>query len=122
MEQINEQFVTPADEELLSKFFKEQRVDISDDGFTRRVMNHLPKCSLWLNRIWTVVCVAIAIVFGVMTRAWQSVMGTLQGLLADVLTSNFFTMSPLSTVYLLLVGLAVIGSLGLLSKERELAF
>lgn len=45
------------DELIVRKFFEENKVDIPDDGFSRRVMRRLPDRARRLNRIWTAVCV-----------------------------------------------------------------
>ena len=116
-----DEYMTARDEELVKHFFEEHQVDIADDGFTSRVMNQLPERTQWLNRIWTVICLTFGIVLAVVTRAWQSIIGTLQGLLADTLTNNFFSGTPISTMYLTVVAVAAIVCFGILSKERELA-
>ena len=118
------------DEELVSMFFDEQKAIIENDGFfdersverfTQSVMSCLPQRAQRLNRLWTVFCLALAIGFAIVARVWHSAIGTLQGLLADTLTNNFFSATPLSTMYLTVVAVAAIVCFGILSKERELA-
>jgi len=57
----NNQFLS--DDELVAMFFDENRQEISDDGFSQRVMEQLPSRSVRLNRIWTLVCSLLGIVF-----------------------------------------------------------
>lgn len=51
-----------ADDKLLKQFFAEQKQEIADEGFSGRVMQHLPGRAQRLSGIWTSVCTAIAIV------------------------------------------------------------
>ena len=47
------------DELLVSKFFDENKIDVADNGFSRRVTRRLPDRERRLNRIWTAVCLAL---------------------------------------------------------------
>lgn len=50
------------DELLVRKFFEENKIEIPDAGFSRRVMRRLPDRTRRLNRIWTAICVAVGVV------------------------------------------------------------
>lgn len=51
---------------LLRDFFAENKQEIADNGFSRRVMHHLPDRSNRLARIWSafVMTVAAALLYG----------------------------------------------------------
>ena len=44
------------DDKLLTSFFAEHRQEIADNGFSRRVLRHLPDRSRHLAQIWTAFC------------------------------------------------------------------
>lgn len=59
--------MTDDNELLLKRFFSEAaQQTISDDGFTDRVMQHLPSRINWFTRLWNVGCVLIFIVLFVL--------------------------------------------------------
>ena len=50
------------DDKLLTSFFAEHRQEIADNGFSRRVLRHLPDRSRHLAQIWTAFCFTLALV------------------------------------------------------------
>ena len=48
--------MTENDEQMLIRFFEENKLEIADDGFTGRVARQLPSKVGKLNRIWSVIC------------------------------------------------------------------
>jgi len=57
------------DEILLKDFFRENRQEIADDGFSRRVMNRLPERRIWivsqlLTALTVVLSMGVFIYFG----------------------------------------------------------
>ena len=57
--------MTESDEQMLIRFFDENRQEIEDNGFTARVSRQLPSRAEKLSRIWSVICwiVGIALFF-----------------------------------------------------------
>ena len=56
------------DEKLIAKFFAENKQEFVDNGFSERVMQRLPaQEAVLLNRIWTLLCVAVGVVFIALT-------------------------------------------------------
>ena len=51
------------DEQMLIRFFEENRLEIEDNGFTERVVRQLPTRAVKLNRIWTLICWVVGISF-----------------------------------------------------------
>ena len=50
------------DEQLIARFFAENKQNIADKGFTRQVMRQLPVPAQQLNRLWTAICSVAAVV------------------------------------------------------------
>ncbi|KAA6307821.1 hypothetical protein EZS27_040505 [termite gut metagenome] len=50
------------DDELLKQFFSEQKKEIADNGFTRRVIRHLPDRRKRLATLWTMFCSFCAVI------------------------------------------------------------
>ena len=110
------------DERLLERFFGEQLFEVTDDGFSHRVMKKIPDRARRLNRLWTALCLVAAVAFIIAERGLTAMVGSLQGLWADVSTHELLSrLNPL-TVYLALVLLAAVGSYRLLAAERRHVF
>ena len=63
---------------LLKQFFQEaSQQQIADNGFTERVMQHLPQHSLlaahrrWLTRLWTMFCIVVFAILFVLFDGWN---------------------------------------------------
>lgn len=57
------------DDLLVRKFFEDNRISVTDNGFSQRVMQRLPRRARRLNRIWTVICAVAGLIF-VFTSDW----------------------------------------------------
>lgn len=66
----NEQMaLNDADEQLLQAFFADHQEEIADDGFSNRVMQHLPAPShRRMERWWQVACLVMGVIFIVSTQ------------------------------------------------------
>ena len=66
----NEQMaLNDADEQLLQAFFADHQEEIADDGFSDRVMQHLPAPShRRMERWWQVACLVMGVIFIVSTQ------------------------------------------------------
>lgn len=54
--------MTDKNDILVERFLKENRQEIPDDGFSRKVMQHLPvETPLELSRRWTVLCWSVCL-------------------------------------------------------------
>ncbi len=78
--------MTENDEQLLMRFFDEQRQDIADNGFTQQVMRHLPARTMRINRWWTVLCWAIGIAFFFLVDGVGQLRQVASSLFSDVLS------------------------------------
>lgn len=64
-------------DKLLRDFFAENKQEIADNGFSRRVMRRLPDRSYRLARIWSALVTALAAVLfirlGGLEAAWETI-------------------------------------------------
>ena len=54
--------MTENDELLLRQYMKSQRQEISDNGFSKRVLQHLPDRIFRISRIWSAFCLIACVV------------------------------------------------------------
>jgi hypothetical protein len=89
------------DEELVMQFFESNRIEIDDDGFSKRVMSQLPSRSVRLNRIWTAACWIIGIAVFFLCNGWKQL---------GVLISNAYgnLVGAMSSMQLITVSPAII--------------
>ena len=91
------------DDLLVKAFFEEHTHEIADHGFSKRVMRHLPDRSRRLNRIWTIVCCVLGIVFFVAVRGWHVMADALSVCVRTVPAQDVFQLSPLTIVLSVLI-------------------
>ena len=74
MGSVNEQLaLSDADELMLQAFFTDHQEAIADDGFSDRVMQHLPAPShRRIERWWQVACIVMGVIFIVSTQMVSS--------------------------------------------------
>lgn len=65
-------------DKLLEQFFADNRQEIADNGFSRRVMHHLPRRNQHLSEIWTAFCFTLALVLFVVLDGLELILGTLR--------------------------------------------
>ena len=107
---------------LLKQFFQEaSQQQIADDGFTERVMRHLPQHSLlvahrrWLTRLWTMFCIVVFAILFVLFDGW-----TLLAIQLEVLVRTMAVQTisiNLLMVATILFGLLFVGVGEVISSE-----
>lgn len=105
------------DELLVRKFFEENKIEIPDAGFSRRVMRCLPDRTRRLNRIWTAICVAVGVVMCVKFDWLSSLSAQVKSLADTVMSNHVISENPI----LLLFGLLFViflGGYNLIMAER----
>ena len=65
-------------DKLLRDFFSENKQEIADNGFSRRVMHHLPERSNHLARIWAAFVMIVAVVLFFWMGGLEAIWGTLR--------------------------------------------
>lgn len=80
-----------ADDKILKKFFAENKQEIADNGFTRRVMHRLPDRSYRLANILTAICMAVAIVVFIVSDGLMAIVGILREIFVSIVQNNAAT-------------------------------
>ena len=65
-------------DKLLRDFFAENKQEIADNGFSRRVMHHLPDRSNRLARIWSAFVMTVAAALFVWLGGLEATWGTIR--------------------------------------------
>lgn len=63
------------DDKLLQQFFSDNRKEIEDNGFSRRVMHHLPNRYYRISQLWSLFCFTLAVVLFFVLDGLQLVLG-----------------------------------------------
>ena len=93
---------------LLQQFFSEAaNQQIDDNGFTERVMQHLPSRMNWFVRIWNTVCIVLFAVLFVVFRGWDLLAVQLEVMLRTMSTQSFSI--NLLMVFTIVFGLLFVG-------------
>ena len=93
---------------LLQQFFSEaasQQID--DNGFTERVMQHLPSRMNWFVRIWNTVCIVLFAGLFIAFRGWDLLAVQLEVMLRTLGTHSFSI--NLLMVFTIVFGLLFVG-------------
>lgn len=86
------------DDKLLKDFFDENRQEIEDNGFSRRVLHRLPGHSRRLSQIWTTFCFTLALVLFVALDGLQLVLGTLRETFTSTVENSATQLDPKSLI------------------------
>ena len=102
------------DEKLIAKFFAKNKQEFADNGFSERVMQRLPaQEAVLLNRIWTLLCVAVGVIFIALTAGLACIQTILHNILGDFIgqfaSVDLHNVSPLIAVVFFLTLLSVAG-------------
>uniref|UniRef100_A0AB33J9W6 DUF5056 domain-containing protein n=1 Tax=Prevotella sp. GTC17259 TaxID=3236795 RepID=A0AB33J9W6_9BACT len=89
------------DDRLLIQFFEENREEIEDRGFSKRVMRQIPKPSLWFNRIWTAFWSLAGVAFFIHADGFKWFKTFVTNLTGDLSGSfvSFYTSTSISPLY-----------------------
>lgn len=85
-------------DKLLRDFFAENKQEIVDNGFSRRVMHHLPGRSNRLARIWSAFVMAVAAVLFVWLGGLQAVWGTIREVFIGMINHDAASLDPKSVI------------------------
>ena len=75
------------DDKLIREFFAKQKQEIPDNGFSRRVMHHLPYRTGLLVKIWSVFITLVAVVLFFAYDGLQAVAGTARDIFVSMVQS-----------------------------------
>ena len=94
-------------EKLLHDFFAENKQEIADNGFSQRIMHHLPSQSNWLTRIRTALIVIIGTILFVWLGGVEATLRNMQEATANIDQKSLIII----TIVLLCLGVKKICSL-----------
>ena len=102
-------------DKLLRDFFAENKQEIADNGFSRRVMHHLPDRSYRLARLWSAFVMAIATVLFVWMGGLEAAWGTIREVFIGMINHGATSLDPksiiIATVVLLFMATRKVASL-----------
>ena len=81
-------------------FMKEQKQEIPDNGFSRRVMRSLPDRSRLLNKIWSCICIAISIALFFIFNGFQVVFNLFREIFISSMNHSLGTLNN-QTLYMI---------------------
>ncbi|KAA6345467.1 hypothetical protein EZS27_006963 [termite gut metagenome] len=76
------------DDELLKQFFSEQKQEIADNGFSRRVIRHLPDRYKRLATLWIVFCSLCAVILFFAFSGIEIIIGILHKTVASIVQGD----------------------------------
>ncbi len=93
--------MTKIDDNTISMFMKEQKQEIPDKGFSRRVMRSLPDRSSRLSKIWSGICIIISIGLFFIFNGFEVIFNLLREIF---ISSMNHSLNALNLQTLLLIG------------------
>lgn len=105
------------DELLVQRFFEENPVRVEDDGFTHRVMRHLPDRTRRLSRIWTAACVVVGVALLIKINAVAIIVNLLRNEVFSVISPHLTSLNVLIAIFAL-TSLLFVGGCGMIIKEK----
>ena len=108
---------------LLKQFFQDAaQQQIPDNGFTERVMQHLPQRSplaahrTLLTRLWNLCCVVVFAILFVLIDGWDLLLVQFEVMLRTLATQSFSI--NLMMIFSVVFGLLLVGAGEVISSER----
>ena len=91
------------DDKLLQQFFSDNRKEIEDNGFSRRVMHHLPNRYYRISQLWSLFCFTLAVVLFFVLDGLQLVLGALRETFTSAIPSGAAELDPKSLIIVAVV-------------------
>ncbi len=85
-------------DKLLHDFFTENKREIADNGFSRRVMHDLPGRSNHLARLWSAFMMTVAAALFVWLGGLEAAWGTIREVFIDMTNHGIASLDPKSTI------------------------
>ena len=76
--------MTETDDKLLKQFFGEQKQEIEDNGFSRRVMRNLPGRNHRLVQAWGAACAVVCVILFFTLGGLQATISTLREVFVSI--------------------------------------
>lgn len=97
------------DEDMLIRFMHEQKEEVKDNGFSHRVMRHLPKKHQWINWLFNAVCVTVCLCLFYILNGMEILFNTLKELSLSCSPQVLIGNANLTTLGIALGALVIIG-------------
>ena len=91
------------DDKLLQQFFSDNRKEIEDNGFSRRVMHHLPNRYYRISQLWSLFCFTLAVVLFFVLDGLQLVLGALRETFTSAIKRGAAELDPKSLIIVAVV-------------------
>ena len=91
------------DDKLLQQFFSDNRKEIEDNGFSRRVMHHLPNRYYRISQLCSLFCFTLAVVLFFVLDGLQLVLGALRETITSAIQSGAAELDPKSLIIVAVV-------------------
>jgi len=101
--------VNDSDDKLIQQFLLQTERELPNDGFSTRVMRHLPGRADCFVQIWTAICIICGVVLFVHIDGYQLLTGLMQRIGVTLLDSGILRQNPL---HLSLVSTLIAGYIG----------
>lgn len=85
-------------DKILRNFFTENKQDIADNGFSRRVMRRLPDRSYRLARLWSAFVAAVATVLFIWLGGLEAAWGTIKEVFIGMINHGTTSLDPKSMI------------------------
>ena len=85
-------------DKILRNFFTENKQDIADNGFSRRVMRRLPDRSYRLVRLWSAFVAAVATVLFIWLGGLEAAWGTIREVFIGMINHGTTSLDPKSMI------------------------
>lgn len=95
-------------DELVGRFLRENKKEVDDFGFSRRVMRRLPRRSMWAVRLWTVFCTAVAVALFFLYDGFGMIAGWFAGWMGAFVRGEFDPAAH-TCLWAVLAGIAAVG-------------
>ena len=98
--------MTETDDKLLKQFFGEQKQEIEDNGFSRRVMRNLPGRNHRLVQAWGAACAVVCVILFFTLGGLQATISTLREVFVSMVQQSATTGFDPKSLYIAALVLA----------------
>ncbi len=102
--------MTETDDKLLKQFFSEQKQEVKDNGFSRRVMRNLPGRNHRLIQVWGTVCTVLCVILFFAFGGLQATISTLREVFVSMVQRGLTAGFDPKSLYIAILVLAFFGA------------
>ena len=102
--------MTETEDKLLKQFFSEQKQEVKDNGFSRRVMRNLPGRNHRLIQVWGTVCTVLCVILFFAFGGLQATISTLREVFVSMVQHGLTAGFDPKSLYIAILVLAFFGA------------